>query len=189
MTGLVTLLAEAQDDFTRLLALEIEALGARCAVAATAEECNPSACLVVDLDRTPAVSAELAPRRIGYTRGGRQADFPVLHRPFRMAALRALLNEEEGDATRLVPSADFRSVTQGGDTVRLSEREAALFAYLYRAGGAPVPREVLAAAVFPEAADPADAVTVYIHYLRKKLERNGRRVITAQRGSYSLLCD
>lgn len=188
MIGLVTLLAEPQDDFTRLLALEIAALGARCAVAATPEECKPSACLIIDLDRTPTVDAALAPRRIGYTRGGRQADFPVLLRPFRMGALRALLAEGE-EGAGLMPSADFRTVTQGGNTVRLSEREAALFAYLYRAGGAPVPREVLAAAVFPEAADPADAVTVYIHYLRKKLERNGRRVIAAHRGSYSLLCE
>ena len=190
MIGPVTLLAEPQDDFTRLLALEIAALGARCEIAATLEECAASACLVVDLDRTPVVSAELSPRRIGYTRGDRRADFPVLHRPFRMAALRALLTEEEEGEARLVPSADFHTVvTQGGDTVHLSEREAALFGYLYRAAGAPVPREVLAAAVFPEAAAPADAVTVYIHYLRKKLERNGRRVITARRGSYSLLCD
>ena len=184
----VTILAEPQDDFTRLLALEIAALGIGCTVVATAEECPPSACLLFDLDRTPTVDAGIAPRRIGYTRGERQADFPVLHRPFRMAALRTLLAEGEGDA-HLVPSADFRTVMLGGDTIRLSEREAALFSYLYRADGAPIPREVLASAVFPEAADPADAVTVYIHYLRKKLERNGRRVITAQHGSYSLLCD
>lgn len=187
MRGLVTLLADPNDDFTRLLELEIEALGLCSATVPTTEDCPPSATLVVDLDYCPSVDPSLAPRRIGYTRGGRAADFTVLVRPFRMAALRALLTEEENG--RLVPSADFRTVTLGGDTVRLSDREAAILALLYRAGGAPVSRASLASAVFPEAQDPADAVTVYIHYLRKKLERNGRRVISAHRGSYSLLCD
>lgn len=188
MTGLVTILATAQDDFTRLLVLEVTALGARAELVTAIEDCPPSACLLIDLDTFTPPGTELAPRRIGYAKTAKRADFPVLVRPFPMASLRALLTADEHSAA-LQPSADFRTVTLGTDTVRLSEREAALLAALYRAGGAPVSREELAANVFPDAKDPADAVTVYIHYLRKKLERSGRRVIGAHRGSYSLLCD
>ena len=188
MIGLVTILGGQNDDFVRLLELEIAALGARAHVAAALADCPPSACLLLDLDRFGAVGDEIAPRRIGYTAKGRTAPFTVLHRPFRMAELRTLLLAEEGDA-HLRPSADFRTVAVGGETVRLSDREAALLRVLYLADGAPVEKAALAAAVFPDASDPANAVTVYIHYLRKKLERSGKRVIAAHRGSYTLLGD
>jgi hypothetical protein len=119
----------------------------------------------------------------------RTVGFSLLVRPFRMAALRALCNDGDGEGV-LRPSADFRTVTVGSEAVTLSDREALLFRLLYEARGEAVPRRVLAETVFPHAEVPEDSVNVYIHYLRKKLERNKKRIIRGHRGGgYSLLTD
>ena len=180
MTGLACLLADRSDPFTETVLLELRAVFSHVRLLSRGEEIPPSALLVSDLDyATPPGGGDA--RRIGYSRR-----LPCeLRRPFRMEELRRLL---VGATAALLPSADFRSVTVEGETVTLTEREAALLALLFQANGAPVAREVLTAAVFREAEDAEGSLTVYIHYLRKKLERNGKRRILAHRGGgYSLL--
>ena len=155
----------------------------------TKEQLHSALSLKSDLDHTHSVAGLPAERVIAYGREARTGACTYLARPFRMVALRALLEGDDNGAD-LRPSEDFRTVTVGGDTVTLSEREAAVFRLLYLADGAPVSRRTLAEKVFPEAEAPEDAVNVYIHYLRKKLERNGTRRIRAHRGGgYSLIGD
>ena len=189
MKGLVCLLADRTDDFTRTVELELSALCERVLTVDGGDGIPPCELLVIDLDYARAPLHTEAARRIGYTRRERTLGFPILIRPFRMAALRALLCEENTEEP-LRPSGDYRTVTVGSETIVLSDREALLFRLLYEANGAVVARSRLAEAVFPNADAPEDSVNVYIHYLRKKLERNKKRLIRSHRGGgYSLLTD
>ena len=189
MKGLVCLLADRAEDLTRTVELELSALCERVLTIDDPEAIPPCELLVIDLDYARAPQHTEAARRIGYTRRERTVGFPILVRPFRMAALRALLCEADTEAP-LRPSGDFRTVTVGSEAIALSDREALLFRLLYEAGGGVVSRRQLAEAVFPHADAPEDSVNVYIHYLRKKLERNKKRLIRAHRGGgYSLLTD
>ena len=185
MNRLACLLADPRDPFTGMLEIELSDVFSSVRVLSREDEVPPCSLLVIDLDyATPPTVGE---RRIGYTRGGTKAPFPVLDRPFRIGELRRLLASPEDEAP-LTPSADFRTLTLDGETVALTEREAHLFRLLYEAGGAPLARRELALALFPEAEDADGSLTVYIHYLRKKLERNGKRRLLAHRGGgYSLL--
>ena len=188
MKGLACLLAPLQDPFAVMLAVELSRHFPRVRHLAPDEDVPPCALLIVDLDSPPPRIPEDG-RRIGYTREGLTAPFPTLSRPFPMAALRRLILHDE-EAAPLSVSTDLRTVTVEGEAVALTEREAALFRLLYEANGAVVPRDVLCRAVFPEAREGEDALNVYIHYLRKKLERNRRRLIRAHRGGgYSLLTE
>lgn len=189
MKGLICLLADRTEDFSRTVELELSELCERVLTVDDPEKIPPCELLVIDLDHARVPQHTEAARRIGYARRERAVGFPFLLRPFRMAALRALVANEEAEAS-LRPSGNYRTVTVGSETVALSEREALLFRLLYEAGGEAVSREALARAVFPNAEAPEDSVNVYIHYLRKKLERNKKRLIRAHRGGgYSLLTD
>ncbi len=185
MRRLACLLADRHDPFTGTVETELSDVFAAVRVLSRGEEVPPCSLLVTDLDyAAPPLVGE---RRIGYTREGATAPFPVLHRPFRIGELRRLLTSAE-EGSPLTPSADFRTLLLEGETVTLTEREAHLFRLLYEADGAPVPRGVLALALFPGAEDADGSLSVYIHYLRKKLERNGKRRLLAHRGGgYSLL--
>lgn len=190
MKGLACLVARKEDDLTRTLELELCALFSRVVTVESAAECPPCAVAVINLDLPHTSAAALpAERCIAFAREVRSAPCPLLARPFRMRELRALLEGDDGSAA-LRPSDDFRTVTVGDATVSLSDREAALLRLLYQADGSPVSRRALAEGVFPDAEAPEDAINVYIHYLRKKLERNGTRRIRAHRGGgYSLIGD
>ena len=189
MKGLVCLLAARNDDFSRTVELELCELCERVLLVEEPERIPPCELLIIDLDFARVPQHTEAARRIGYARRERAVGFPLLLRPFRMAALRALITGA-GTEAPLRPSADFRTVTVGSEAVSLSEREATIFRLLYEAGGEVVCRAALAKAAFPQAEAPEDSVNVYIHYLRKKLERNERRLIRGHRGGgYSLLID
>ena len=189
MKGLICILADRAEDFSRTVALELSAFCERIFVVGDPDEIPPCELLIIDLDYARGPQHIKAARRIGYARCERAIGFPLLVRPFRMTELRALIDDAAGESV-LFPSADFRTVTVGSEAVMLSEREALLFRMLYEAAGAVVSRKVLADAVFPHADAPEDSINVYIHYLRKKLERNKKRLIRAHRGGgYSLLTD
>ena len=190
MKGLACLVARRDDDLTRTLELELCAHYDRVTVVECAADCPPCALALADLDLGHiSIAALPAERCIGYGRDAATGECPFLPRPFRMAELRAMLTAE-ADSAVLRPSDDFRTVTVGDMTVSLSHREAAILRLLYLAGGAPVDRGTLTEGVFPEAEAPEDVLNVYIHYLRKKLERNGTRRIRAHRGGgYSLIFD
>ena len=188
MKGLACLVAVPHDPFAEMLAVELGRLFDRVTLLAPHDAVPPCALRVVDLDAAHGEPSEGA-HRIGYTEKQREATFPVLRRPFAMTELRRLILLPEG-APLLVPSEDFRTVTVEGEPQALTEREAHIFRLLYEAEGAPVSRAYLTREVFPDAREGEDALNVYIHYLRKKLERNGRRLIRAHRGGgYALLLD
>ena len=189
MKGLVCLLADRTEDFSRTIELELATLYERVLTVDNPEKIPPCDLLVVDLDHTRAPQHTEAARRIGYARRERTVGFPLFVRPFRMAELRALVTLGDGEVS-LRPSGDYRTVTVGSEAIALSDREARIFGLLYEAGGAIVSRRILAEAVFPQADAPEDSINVYIHYLRKKLERNKKRLIRSHRGGgYSLLID
>ena len=113
-----------------------------------------------------------------------------LHRPFRDGKLAALCLSGETDAAisqrrtgraSLTLASDCRSVLFDGETIPLTEREGALLASLLAASGDTVSKNELYRAAFGEGEDDG-VVAVYIHYLRGKLEKDGRRLIYSRRG-------
>ena len=74
---------------------------------------------------------------------------------------------------------DGRNVSLFGEAVRLTELEYKLLEALLLADGY-VSREKLLNTVWGEGFDPG-IVNVYVHYLRTKLERDGRRIILSSR--------
>lgn len=106
-----------------------------------------------------------------------------LDRPFRPARLVAVLalGDQADPPLPLYPLSDRPAVMEDGEEIALTETEYALFLALWEAEGAFVDRETLLRAVWGEGQDGA-IVNVYIHYLRSKLERNGRRYLHAKRG-------
>lgn len=128
--------------------------------------------LLVDLDsceeRTFSVPA------LGFTRLGKDASFPVLPRPF----------DEELFLTAL------EELRRGDAPPTLTPTERRLLAVLIEAEGEPVSRQALLVAAFgKEEADNQGLLNVYIHYLREKLERDGKKRIFAHRGKgYSYRC-
>ena len=106
-----------------------------------------------------------------------------LDRPFRPARLVAILSlaEKQDKPLPLYPLSDRQAVMVDGEEIALTETEYALFLALWEAEGAFVDRETLLHAVWGEGQDSA-VVNVYIHYLRKKLQRNGRQYLHAKRG-------
>ncbi len=115
----------------------------------------------------------------------RPADCPHLwaDRPFRPARLLALLDlAEEPKTSTLLPYPDRPCVLVGEEEVALSAREHALLMALWEANGAFLTREELLTRVWSDEETDLGVVNVYIHYLRKKIETDGRRYIYAARG-------
>ncbi len=78
---------------------------------------------------------------------------------------------------QLLPS--DKSVIFEGQRIRLTAQEYKLIELLYSGRGEYVSRERITAEVFGTGGD--SLINVYIHYLRKKLEINGQRLILASR--------
>ncbi len=78
-----------------------------------------------------------------------------------------------------------RTVRIGKDRIGLSEKEFAVFSLLLSKRGENVSREEISAAIGAGNSNEAD---VYICFLRKKLERDGKRMILTARGvGYKLI--
>lgn len=98
--------------------------------------------------------------------------------PFRHEdILRAVRARGDGEEPQLI--CDGRHAILGGERIRLTEVESKLLEELIRADGF-VSREELVRSVWSGECD-GGVVNVYIHYLREKLERDGRRVILSSR--------
>ena len=103
------------------------------------------------------------------------SDLPL---PFRIGALKSLLTP--GATRRLTMNGDVVSI--GARAIRLTDVELALFRALYDRNGEEVSREELLAEVWGEGVD-GGILNVYVHYLRTKLEGDGKeRIIIAARG-------
>ncbi len=127
---------------------------------------------LVDLDSCE--KRDFSALAIGFTREGRTAPFPVFSRPFDEELFLATLEE----------------LRKADNAPSLTPTEARLFSLLLEADGAPVSRRALLVGTFGEAeADNEGLLNVYIHYLRQKLERDGKKRIFAHRGrGYSYKC-
>ena len=88
-----------------------------------------------------------------------------------------------------IVSQDDRTVTYLGKTVALTEREFALFVYLYERANSTVSREELRANAWGDVPDrETNAVDVYISYLRRKTETLfGKGAIVSVRGNGYML--
>lgn len=117
------------------------------------------ALVIADADTADPTGADIV-----IARKAREGDFIFLKRPFPTEAIAHALSlaREDGAAT-------------------LTPTEQRLFSLLKAANGAPVPREVLLREVWGEGASEG-LLNLYIHYLREKLEKDGKRRIFASRG-------
>jgi two-component system OmpR family response regulator len=107
-----------------------------------------------------------------------------------LARLRALLRRTEpkeagplawGDLTY---DPDAREVARGGEVIRLTAREGALFELLLRRRGRVVPRSEIQARIWEDAYDlSTNIIDVYINALRKKIDAGGQeKIIQTVRG-------
>jgi two-component system, OmpR family, response regulator len=97
-----------------------------------------------------------------------------------LARIRARLRETAGGADTTLEAAGVRldllsrEATRGERTARLSEREAALLAYLLRNADRVCPREEILSGAWGYKHDPGtNVVQVYVGYLRRKLALPG----------------
>ncbi|MBE6635663.1 MAG: winged-helix domain-containing protein [Ruminococcaceae bacterium] len=96
--------------------------------------------------------------------------------PLPRGELRRLV-EQDAPGMQLLPAE--RSVALDGRHIRLTAQEYKLLWLLYSEHGEYVSRERITKEVFGTGGD--SLINVYIHYLRKKLESDGRRLIVASR--------
>lgn len=169
--------------FARCLELILREVGAHVTVREDAEGVADGAFLLVDAD-----TAEIP--RVGDDRmlllsfdsdSLERGSCPRLARPFRPARLLAVLGlTEDTEGGAILPLPDASALLCGGERIRLTSTEWALFSCLWEAKGAFVAKEQLHRAVWGGQGD-AGVVNVYVHYLRQKLEKNGRRYILSSR--------
>jgi DNA-binding response OmpR family regulator len=120
--------------------------------------------LIVDADTVPLPkSAKERMLILSYNEANAQSDAAFLRRPFTFRAFREALAMAVSEGEALTPT------------------EQRLFRILKEAGGAPVPRERLIREVWGDEGSDG-LLNLYIHYLREKLEKDGRRRIFAARG-------
>jgi len=107
-----------------------------------------------------------------------------------LARLRALTRrtevEQPGPLTfgEISYDPESREVQRGGDVIRLTAREGALFELLLRSRGKVVPRSEIQARVWEDSFElSTNIIDVYINALRKKIDSGGRdKVIETVRG-------
>ncbi len=162
-------------DFAHMLKLELEDLGHTVAILTDARRLPPVSLVLVDRDRFP--QAAVSGRILSYGWDVSGAD--TLRRPFRLSALAAAVQEPPSHGLQMQKNA----VLVHGERIPLTAREHALLSCLVQAGGKPVSRRDLYAAVWGGEGEADDGiVVVYLHYLRKKIERDGKKLLYAVRG-------
>lgn len=170
----------AEADYAAMLTLELEDRGMRVTACQTEEAAakTEAACFLVDAD-----AFSFLPHRGRLVRYGRRLTNTgeQLHRPFLLTALYNVL--QGGGVMRglSLPEGEQFALLDG-ERILLTAREHACLACLMQAKGTPVTRAQLLAAVWGEGETDEGVVTVYLHYLRKKLERHGKKMIYAVRG-------
>lgn len=140
---------------------------------------------VVDLDTCPLPEGLGGEVLCTARHGTRPADAPYLwaDRPFRPTRLLALFGLiDEVDAHDLVLIPERRAVRLGREEISLSATEYALLAALDAARGTYLTREKLLAAVWGDDGEEPGILGVYIHYLRRKIEKDGVKRIFSSRG-------
>ena len=106
-----------------------------------------------------------------------------LRLPLRLGELSEYLGRDS--SVKLSFDKSEKTVTLSGEKIKLTELEAELFSVLYEAQGF-VSREEILSSVWGEGKEMG-IVSVYIHYLRAKLERQGEKLIVSSRkGGYAI---
>ena len=162
--------------FSRKLALELAPLGFALTLSDVPRDAwdRSDALLLIDCDT---VEMEKYPE--GALLFSRRGGEGVISLPLPLGALRSLL--EGGTGSELVLNERERTVTVFGRVTRLTAIEYGMLLRLISAGGEVVSKEELRQTLFEGDATPG-AVSVYIHYLRQKLELGGEKIILATRG-------
>ncbi|MCW5724534.1 MAG: response regulator transcription factor [Maricaulaceae bacterium] len=121
-------------------------------------------------------------------------------KPFKFAVLLARVrahlrsHEHSEDATFRIGPYDFRPamkllLAEGGRKIRLTEKEANILKYLYRAGGKPVAREELLGEVWGyNPAVTTHTLETHVYRLRQKIEPDpaAARILVTEAGGYRL---
>lgn len=121
------------------------------------------------------LSRKRSARKIRDSLARNSADVRFLCCPFELGSLTEMIARDgraEKSARTEEPveySPESCTVSRGGGSVRLTEREGILFAYLFSRRGECVRREEIASAVWGKSENSTNVVDVYVNYLRKKL--------------------
>ncbi|MBQ7344423.1 MAG: winged helix-turn-helix transcriptional regulator [Clostridia bacterium] len=142
---------------------EVERVGA---------DCDPEAYSLIFADTESAERPDFPSVTLG---DGCDIPLPFRHEEI----LDAVMGRGEDSESALTLSKDGRHVHLFGEAIKLTEVEYKLLACLSDAEGF-VSREELLAAVWGEGFD-AGVVNVYVYYLRRKLEKDGRKIIISSR--------
>jgi two-component system response regulator TctD len=109
------------------------------------------------------------------------------------ARIRVLLRRSSGQATPLMVCGDLqynsntREFQIEGQTLALTPRERAVLELLLRKAGTSVTKHALAQSLFSLDEDVStDAIEIYVHRLRKKLEHSSARIMTLRGLGYLL---
>lgn len=132
--------------------------------------------------------ADLSSRVITFGRKKKENNpYPFFLRPYPVTAMRALIGSRTASKKHtFYLSKKERTAEIDGEKIALSKQEYALLLRLYEANGEKVSREELLRLLFSDRTE--ENLNVYIHYLRKKLEKGGRRLIFSYRGEgYALI--
>ena len=159
--------------FARKIALELAPLSYEVRSSEVIFE-DPAELLLIDCDT---VDAREYPRgAILFSKNGGEG---VVSIPFPIGEVCKRLSGAED--TGLILNGKDHTVTLFGTVTRLTGIEYALLLRLVLARGEVVSKEELRSTLFEGEATPG-AVSVYIHYLRQKLELGGEKIILATRG-------
>ncbi len=175
------LLLAPRNRFSQMLCLELHAFSKSVIFTDDTTRLSEGSLLLFDADVFEPPTLPAGCELIGYTKeASRRADYPLLHRPFPIEELHALLSSKKINGGK-------EATGEYEPTENLTKIEEKLLSLLLAAEGEPVSREALSEALFPKAEAGEGSVTVYIHYLRRKLEKNGERLILSHRGKgYSI---
>ena len=102
--------------------------------------------------------------------------------PFSYDALKKLVSEEKGNGGIRLSG---RICELRGEKIKLTELEAKLLSLLICAGGAFVSRDRILSEIWDEGTD-AGVINVYIHYLREKLERGEKIIVSSRNLGYKI---
>lgn len=112
------------------------------------------------------------------------------------ARIRVLLRRASGNAAASIVcgalsyDANSREFVLGGESLSLTPRERAVLELLIRKSGTTISKQVLAQSLFAlDESFSTDAIEIYVHRVRKKLEHSNVRILTLRGLGYMLQAD
>ena len=138
--------------------------------------------VICDLD-THDLPKKCAGKQICFSRTVREGYGNFLLRPFSIDEFIRMCTSQIQSGIR--EDAEKNVVYIDGRCCPLTPREFSLFSFLHRANGQVVPSKVLLDEVF-DGSDDRNLLSVYIHYLRKKTEKERRMIFSYKGKGYFL---